>query len=101
MTFEQLAIELDGKAADNVVFFGSCGTTASIGKLEAFKQKSGAALVIGYTSTVDWLPASIFELFFLSEFCQIKGSRNLKSFRKKIEQAVTQGPFSKLKLQLV
>lgn len=101
LTFEQLAVELDGNAAGSVVFFGSCGTIASEKKLRAFKEKSGAALVVGYASAVDWLLSSVFELFFLGEFCQIKGDKTFKKLRTRLEQATAQAPFAKLKAQII
>lgn len=101
LTFEQLAIELDGNATDNIVFFGSCGTTASEKRLRTFKEQSGAALVVGYTSAVDWLLSSVFELFFLGEFCQIKSDKTLNAFRTRLEQAIVQAPFAKLKVQII
>ncbi len=97
ISFDEIATMLGQNATNSVIFLGSCGTRASKHALNQLKESTDAKLVIGYTSSVDWLLSSMFEIFFFNELCRYT---NFGSFINRINQVIEQELFSKLKVHL-
>lgn len=100
ISFERIAELLGSNAENSIVFFGSCGARASEKALAEFKTQTGARLVVGYGTSVDWIASSTFELLFFNE---LRDRERLGPFITRIQQlaASDQVLFSKLKVILV
>ncbi len=71
LSYEDIAKSLQQKASGSIIFFGSCGARrSSEATLQAFKDETGAKLVVGYASNVDWITSSAYEMLFFSELCR-------------------------------
>lgn len=70
ITLDDLADIVEGDLTNKIVHFGSCSTLSINAKLiKRFIRKTNALSVCGYTSDVDFLPSSIFDMLFF-EMCQ-------------------------------
>ncbi len=98
ISFEEIANLLGQKAADSIIFFGSCGTKASSLSLQNLKAKTNARLVVGYSSTVGWLESSMFEMLFFNELYYYQ---RMGAFVNKMRKVASQELFAKLKIHLV
>lgn len=67
LTLDTIASAMGRKFKGWIVHFGSCGTM-NLGEKElaAFAQKTGAAMLVGYTETVDWAESAALDLLFLT-----------------------------------
>ncbi len=98
ISFEEIANLLGRKATDSILFFGSCGTKTSSATLQSLKDKTNAKLVVGYSSTVDWLESSMFEMLFFNNLYRYQ---NLGAFVNKMRKIASQDLFSNLKVQII
>lgn len=66
-----------GKAADRILYFGSCSTMNTPDRdLKTFCKSTGAKAIIGYTRTVYWHESAAFDCLLLPRLLQMK---NMKS----------------------
>ena len=67
----------EGKAADRIVYFGSCQTMKTPDKdLKAFCKTTGAKAIVGYTRSVTWRESAAFDCLLLPRLLEMK---NMKS----------------------
>jgi hypothetical protein len=72
---------LDGKADGGVIYFGSCLTLVTDDELlKRFVKRTGAGVVVGYRTEIDWLEAAAFELLLLERL--LRGNRSDAFFRR-------------------
>jgi len=88
---------LEDSCHRKVLFFASCETMGAHGlKIRNFLRKIDAIAVIGFRVTVDWIPATAFELLVLNELQQRSFSkRGMRSISNKINEE-----YGKLKTSL-
>lgn len=68
LTLSDLTGLIDGRACGKVLYFGSCKVMAAKEEeLQQFCQETGAKAIAGYTTDVDWLESSAFELLLLAD----------------------------------
>jgi len=73
VSLPELADLMNGACRDRYVYLGSCGTlNTSRRVLTEFVNETGAALVCGYTRSVDWVEASAFDILLLTYLVTLK-----------------------------
>jgi hypothetical protein len=66
LTLARVAEAAAGAFRGRLVYFGSCRTLENVDEqLQAFLRATGAVAVAGYTTDVNWVESSAFELMFL------------------------------------
>ncbi|MGB3707047.1 DUF6642 family protein [Gordonia sp. (in: high G+C Gram-positive bacteria)] len=81
ISLSELGAVIDGRASNCYIYFGSCGTmSAPDSDLEAFRRKSGALAVVGYTETIEWLESAAFEAILIEEM--VASERPLHMFNR-------------------
>ena len=70
LSFDLIAEELDGKAKDKIIHFGSCSTLNINGwELRRFWKKTGALAISGYTTDIDFIQSTVLDILYF-KMCQ-------------------------------
>ena len=68
--FDSIAETLNGEAKDKIIHFGSCSTLHIPGRaLTSFRKKTGAIVVSGYTTDVDFIESTVLDILYF-RICQ-------------------------------
>ncbi len=83
VTLDELAVLLEGRCHQRIIYFASCGTLKLQRKaIQSFLHQTDALAVCGYRGTVDWLDATAFELLVFSAMQQhtstVSGARAMR-----------------------
>lgn len=68
ITLTELAQMMNCRFSNWIIHFGTCSTLRKPREVEYFVEKTGVALVTGFTRDVEWIESSAFELLLFKAF---------------------------------
>lgn len=78
---DELAEQLEGRCGGRIVHLSCCGTMGiDRRRLTRFLRTTGALLVSGYTTDVDWVDTAAFEIMLFRDFQRRKTPKGIRDF---------------------